>query len=229
MHAGTPTAVSAHVFLCVALACVMSMRAFAAAARAPDATPRVNARARGFAALGVLITFTTTYLTLRADDAARALVTAPGTSAHVWRVFVPQQTAFALAARARGSMDGLGALALAGALATAALAATTPGWARARVATLAFGYVATKCGWCDGSAFALCATWYAASRMCAGGGDETYFAHWAGTIACEAFALLAVEFPGAFEGRDAAKRARARRAMAARRVTAAAPAKSKRE
>ena len=127
MHAGTPTAVSAHVFLCVALACVMSARAFADALRPPSAPTRVNARARGIAALGVLITFTTTYLELRANDAARALVTAPGTSAHVWRVFVPQQTAFALAARARGSMDAMGAWALAGALATAALAATTPG------------------------------------------------------------------------------------------------------
>jgi|MDTA01.2.fsa_nt_gb hypothetical protein len=216
MHAGTPTAVSAHVFLCVALACVMSARAFTDALRPPSAPRRVNARARGIAALGVLITFTTTYLELRANDTARALVTAPGTSAHVWRVFVPQQTAFALAARARGSMDAMGAWALAGALATAALAATTPGWGRARVATLGFGYVATKIGSCDGLAFVLCATWYAASRMCAGSGGETYFAHWAGTIACEALALCAVEFPGAFEGRDAVKRARARRAMVSR-------------
>ena len=168
MHAGTPTAVSAHVFLCVALACVMSARAFTDALRPPSAPRRVNARARGIAALGVLITFTTTYLELRANDTARALVTAPGTSAHVWRVFVPQQTAFALAARARGSMDAMGAWALAGALATAALAATTPGWGRARVATLGFGYVATKIGSCDGLAFVLCATWYAASRVRAG-------------------------------------------------------------
>ena len=71
MHAGTPTAVSAHVFLCVALACVMSARAFTDALRPPSA----------------------------AMPLARALVTAPGTSAHVWRVFLPQQTAFALAAR----------------------------------------------------------------------------------------------------------------------------------
>ena len=113
-------------------------------------------------------------------------------------------------------MDAMGAWALAGALATAALAATTPGWGRARLATLGFGYVATKIGSCDGLAFVLCATWYAASRTCAGSGGETYFAHWAGTIACEALALCAVEFPGAFEGRDAVKRARARRAVMSR-------------
>lgn len=211
MFAHASSAERAHAWLCVALCAVKAARAFAEASGSVRVTSSRVARALGgcgvFAALAG---------TLRTLARGRALELAPGTMAHYARTLVPSCAFYGFALRADGRADGTGVM---GAL--AALAAGVVGGRRlGSLACFGIGMWSARTGHGDMGMFIVCVAFGIARRLALEAGEEVYFTHWAGTVACEAVALACVEFDAFADFRARAVRLKRRRENVARIIAA---------
>lgn len=212
MFAHASSAERAHAWLCVALCAVKAARAFAQASGRVRVTSSRLARALGGG--GVFAALARTYWTLAASG--RALELAPGTTAHYAWTLVPSCAFYGFALRADGRADEVGALA-----ALAALAAGVVGGRRVgSLACFGIGMWSARTGHGDLGMFIVCVAFGVARRLALESGEEVYFTHWAGTVACQAVALACVEFDAFADSRARAVRLKRRRENVARIIAA---------
>ena len=216
MHAGTPSADGAHIFLCVALSLVMCARTFV---RALDLDARLGAKETkiGKACVGfaTLYVYVVTYVALRASN---ALLTAPGSSFHFVCVLVPFELMLVAASAANGTLRGGEGKACALSIAASATSAALPRGTLSRLTNslaLVIGFAHARFGG-ELIGFALSACAYAGGRLATRAGEDIYFSSWAGTIAVEIISLCLVKFALPSLGtNESAARVAARRKLAA--------------